>query len=252
LAAGLAKAHPDSKILCFDHFAWAGGANWSQKSGTEHQKNEDFLPDFLNNTKVFSNQIEAVRSTIANISLPDGDVEIMVLDAPKRLNDISAILKQLAGKTIPGKTILAWQDFKHGASFEIAATLFALSDKIIPIHSVTKGCMLAFRVRETWDEEDVTAEKLDFSQWSAEDCRDIWNYWMAVMPVSQQPSFAIGLLMLLNDLGHINDLQTEARRIVEMRDEPLARKMDKWAKTSLATRYAAVFEAYDDVVKAVG
>jgi hypothetical protein len=116
LAAGLSEAHPGKTLTCFDHFIWASGANWG-KAGTENDAGSDFMPDFLSNTRKYNDIIHAVKSKIIDINLADKQIEIIVLDGPKRKKDISAILSQLAGRIIPGMTELVWQDFMRAPSF---------------------------------------------------------------------------------------------------------------------------------------
>ena len=245
LAAGLAAAHDDAQMNCFDHFRWSGGTNWDQKTHTVHARNEDFMPEFLANLGPYAARIRPVRTKISEISLPDEAVEIMVLDAPKRLRDISASLTQIAGRTIPSTTILAWQDFMHGASFEIPATLYALRDKLSPIHSITTGCMLAFRVTDGWRAEEVSVHALDFSHWSSAECVAVWEYWLPAVSPSQQPAFRIGLAMLLHDLGHAEAANEETVRLARTHGAALAAKMAKWGEGSLRARYAPVFAAFE-------
>lgn len=240
LAAGLRVAHPGKRLTCFDHFEWAKGANWPQATGTHHDPGSDFMPDFLHNTSQFADIITAKKCKIKDITLADDQIEIAVLDAPKRVGDVSAILTQLSDRIIPGKTILAWQDFMHAPSFEIAACLYAIAEHLEPVHAVTDGCLVAFKVRQKWAPRQASVSSLSFGRWSVDRARSAWTYWAPLVPDSLRPRFHAGLAMLLHDLGKPKEAKEEFLKVA---DDPLLRvSMKKWRETSLARRYTPLFQ----------
>lgn len=245
ICAGLKQKHPGTKLTCYDHFEWAGGANWNALIGSNHEAGSDFMQMFFDNVKDYKDVVDARKSKIRDIEIPQGPVEIIVLDAPKRTTDVSSVLTAISGQVIPNKTILAWQDFMHGPSFEIAACLYSIADYLEPIHAVEGGNLVAFRVLKDWSPKIVTVDALSFVHWSSEKAKAVHKYWSKVVTEDYQATFGIGQAMLLHDIGEIdqackifNEIQLD--KMTELR-------MDRWSHTSLAKRYEALFQEYAKV-----
>jgi hypothetical protein len=240
LAAGLQSKNATRKLICYDHFEWAGGANWLAKSKTSHTAGSDFMDDFLDNVSDYSHLIDARKSKIKDIEFDPQKISILVLDAPKRVADISKIYRCLSKKVELGTTILAWQDFLHPASFEIPACLYAMAKYQEPAHVVSDGTLVGFRAIANWDVKDVTPEILSFNDWSLSECFEAWEYWDIVVPDYQKPSFQSGLAMLLHDLGYYDEALNLLSSVI---DDKLCRlRWNKWKATSLSKRYAKLFE----------
>jgi len=135
--------------------------------------------------------------------------------------------------------VLVWQDFMHAPSFEIPACLYALADKLEPVHAVTNGSLVAFRLKRDWSRVEVSPNALSFDHWQPEQARAVWDYWLPIIPQINRTSFKAGLAFLMHDLGAID----EASELIAglPADERLALGMARWKETSLATRYAALF-----------
>ncbi|SMY10363.1 class I SAM-dependent methyltransferase [Flavimaricola marinus] len=243
LAAGLSSNRLANKLVCYDHFQWAGGANWSSKAKSPRtlEAGDDFMQDFLDNVADYSDLIDARRSKIENIEFDADNIELLILDAPKRAADIFAVMNGVADKVIPGHTIIAWQDFLHPASFEIPAVLADMAAFQTPAHIVDDGTMVGFQVEKRWTAADVTKAALGFRNWSLEECSVAWESWRSIVPTAAWPSFQSGLSMLLHDNGMID----EACRLLEtIIDDKLCKaRWQKWRKTSIPARYPRLFEA---------
>lgn len=242
LAAGIAANPKASKLVCYDHFQWAGGANWSTKakSGRKRDAGDDFMPDFLENVADFEEIIDARRSKIKDVEFDPDPIEILVLDAPKRATDIAAVLNGASDRVILGKTVIAWQDFLHPASFEIPAVLAEMAAFERPIHVVDDGTMVGFQVEKLWTKADVTKAAIAFTNWSLEESHEAWDYWRAIVPERAWPSFQSGLAMLLHDKGMIDEACALLETIID--DKLCMARWQKWRKTSIPTRYARLFE----------
>lgn len=239
LASGLKERESVERVICYDHFEWAGGGGWNQKNAPQKSVGSDFMQEFMVNTKPFSNWIEARRSKIQDIRLPNEKVEVIVLDAPKRTIDISSILIQLANRTIPEQTVMAWQDFLHPPSFEIPAALYALHDHLDICHFVTEGTVVGFKIETPWTARDALPAQLSYKTWSLEEAIEAWDFWLALIPERELPSFRTGLAMLLHDIGYIEAAQ---RVLEDCLSDPLAlARWKKWDDTSLPKRYEALF-----------
>ncbi|MEQ8964373.1 MAG: class I SAM-dependent methyltransferase [Azospirillaceae bacterium] len=240
LAAGLRDSGLPGVVRCYDHFQWAGGANWHAKSGIMREPGSDFMPDFLAHTAPFADRIDAKRSTVTKLEFDPGPIELLVVDAPKRTKDVAALLAKLSPHVMPGVTVMAWQDFMHSASFEIPACLSSLTDHLEPLRPVEVGSLAAFRIRRPWRPRDVAADRLDFHHWSPVRAVAEWEAWKPFVPDDLWPSFLSGLAMLLHDNGSIgtaNDI------LEEVKDDPLVKaRWQRWCRTSLANRYAPLFD----------
>ena len=240
LAAALKETHPGKVLICFDHFEWAGGVSWAQKGGPQHyQKRDDFMPDFLRNVRHYLDVIDARKIKIRDITLDD-HVEVIVLDAPKRLRDISAVLNALSDKVIPGKTMMAWQDFLHAPSFEIPAALFSLRNYIEPVHVISTGSMVTFKVRRRWSANASSVRALSFGQWSVRKAYEVWDYWDRLIPDHRKAVFRSGLAMLLHDIDNVEEGNRVLTEVID--DKVCKEKWKSLRETSLGERYAALFD----------
>lgn len=239
IAHGLRTRHAKHKLISIDHFEWAGGANWTQKAQSVRKKGDDFLPDFISNLDGYLDRLDIRREKIQALRIKECPVEVVVLDAPKRLADISTVMTQLAGRLLPGTSILCWQDFMHPASFEIPACLSRFHDYLEPLHVVEDGSLVAFRVKENWTRRASGERLLSFSGWSIDYAEKIWDSWEGILPEQRKPSFRAGLSMLLHDLGHVSEAKA---MLAAVSDDPIIiAQWDRWSRTSLATRYSALF-----------
>jgi len=239
LAAGLRDAGRSDRIRCFDHYRWAGGANWQARLGASRERGSDFMPDFERYTHPLRNHIDSRRCKIADLAFDFGPVEILVVDAPKRLKDISALLQKFGPHAIPGVTVMAWQDFMHTASSEIPACLSHLMDKLEPIAPVETGSMVALRVVKAWQPEDVTVERLDFHDWSVRRAEAEWAAWRPFVPAHLRPSFHSGLAMILHDMDKIDAAIAVLDKTKD--DELVRQRWERFQRTSLLDRYAPLF-----------
>lgn len=241
LAAGL-RANPHVQdLVCYDHYQWAGGANWATKSNANvgREAGEDFMPDFLKNVADYADIIDARRSKIRDIAFDPGEIEILVLDAPKRAADIAAVLTGISSHIIPGETIIAWQDFMHPVSFEIPAILAELTEFQSPVHVVRDGTMVGFRIDKVWTDADVTRAAIAFRNWSLKDGTDAWRNWKSIVPEPAWASFQSGLAMLLHDNGLVEEACDLLETIID--DKLCMARWQKWRKTSIPARYPALF-----------
>ena len=246
IASGVQARGTGAKMLCYDHFEWAGGGGWNQKNAPDKSAGSDFMPEFLANTAPYADSIEAHRAKISELRLPEGKIEVLILDAPKRIIDISTILVQLADKAIAGQTITAWQDFLHPPSFEIPAALYGLRDYMEPCHFVTQGTVIGLRVVKPWDAQAALPGRLSHKAWTPEEAQAAWDYWHPFIPQHERESFRSGLAMLLHDIGH----KEAARDILKscLKDPVCLARWQKWDDTSLPSRYRSLFSLLEEEI----
>ena len=240
LASGLRSSNLGAKLHSFDQFKWL--KNWNHTTKMKMPDKADFLPVFLNNIESYQDIIEVYRTKMCDLSWIGEPVEILFLDAPKRLPDISRILTIFAKYLIPGVSIIVWQDFLHGPSFEIAASLSNLYKYIKPLHVVSPGSTVSFRVSKVIPEWKLSEKALGFSHWDAKFAKKIWESWQVVVPDERRGMFLFGLAMLLHDIGEYRSAREIVKSLVQ--DPILIIKMSQWKNTTLFDRYRMLFETF--------
>jgi hypothetical protein len=240
LASGLRINNVGAKLHCFDHFKWS--KNWYYTTHINMPDKTDFLPMFLNNIVSYRDIIEVHRTTMRDLSWVGEPVEILFLDAPKRLSDISSVLTAFAKCLIPGVSIIVWQDFRHCPSFEIPASMSSLYRYVRPLHVVTSGCTVSFRVSRVFPKRKVSEKALSFRHWSENFAKRVWEAWQVVVPEERRGLFKFGLAMLLHDIGEFKSAQEITKSLAQ--DSFLGAKMSIWKNTNLFDRYRMLFEAF--------
>ena len=240
LASGLRSNSFGTKLHCFDHFKWS--KTWNHTTQIEMPDKADFLPIFLNNIESYRDIIEVYRTRMRDLSWIGGPVEILFLDAPKRLSDISSVLTAFSKYLIPKISIVVWQDFLHGPSFEIAASISNLYKYLKPLHTVTSGCTVSFRVSKVFPEWKLSEKALGFSHWDEKFAKKVWESWQVVVPDERRGLFLLGLAMLLHDIGEYRSATEIIKSLVQ--DPSLKTKMSRWKNTTLFDRYRMLFETF--------
>jgi hypothetical protein len=168
-------------------------------------------------------------------------VEILFLDAPKRLVDISAALTQFGPHLEPNFSLIVCQDYAHAPSFELAAALSQLGDKLELVHVVREQSTVSFMLADRITPEETTEQALTFRVWSIAEGKARWALILGALPESTAERLELGLAMLLHDLGHVEEavkLVHETKLTDAMRNQ-----WRDWARPYLYPRYAPVFEA---------
>ena len=245
LAAGLLDSGKKAYIYTFDKFEWLYNSGWSERTNIRLNQGDCFLEQFKHNLKSYSDIIVAKKSSIEDIMWQRNKIEVLVLDAPKRLSDISKVLTTFGPYLIPNKSILVWQDFQHAPSFEIPACLSYLGKYITPIYSVDEGYTVAFRFENYWPSELVSKKNLSFSHWDTGDAENVWEKWSQIIPNNQRNVFGTGLAMLLHDLGYTSKARALIKNAFNIEDERTLSSWKSYKGTSLYNRYNSLFKEID-------
>jgi hypothetical protein len=237
LAAGLERSGHQGRITSIDKFVWVG-ADFEKKAPLGLQRNDDFQPFFLKNVAPLAHCIRSIRSAVEDVVWDGGPIEILFVDAPKRTKAISGLFKAFAASLMPG-ALVVFQDYAHGPSYQLALAIDHLRRHGEPVHVVTPGASVAFRLTRPIAADAVTEEALGFAGWSAAEAEAVWARIMAPLPEEASVQMSAGLPMLLYDLGHVERACAAMRAIA---DEPrIDFRMRRWSTTSLAKRYAELF-----------
>src|SRR5262245_49516528 len=100
LAAGLRDAGYHDALHCFDQFSWR--RSHGLKAPLPLSKGEDFQPYFERNVRPVCPSVRVTKTAIRDLSWDGGPVEILFLDAPKTLPDLSSILAVFGPHLMPG------------------------------------------------------------------------------------------------------------------------------------------------------
>lgn len=242
LGAGLRKAGFDIPLWCFDKFEWAAAASWSERYGIALPDKADFRPLFLEHVRPIYPPVRAVKTDIKRIEWKGGLVEILFLDAPKRLAEISAVLTNFGPYLEPHFSLIVCDDYNHVPSFELAASLSQLGRKLELIHALPDSSTVSFMLRARLSRAETTPKALSFQNWSLAQAKERWASLLGPLPTSSREQLELGLAMLLHDLGHVE----EAIKLVQ-ETEISPTMLERWRRwtvmPSLYARYAPVFDA---------
>lgn len=241
LGAGMRDAGFDRPLWCFDKFEWSGSAGWSERFRIQLADKVDYRPLFLRNVQPIYPAVRAVKTEIKRIKWKGGLVEILFMDAPKRLADISAALTQFGLSLEPNFSLIVCDDYNHAPSFELAAALSQLGSKLQLVHALTDSSTVSFILTDRLTRAETTEHALSFRNWTAAEARQRWRSILDLLPESARERLELGLAMLLHDLGHAEEA------IAVVRATKLTASMIErwrgWAVPSLYGRYRTVFDA---------
>jgi hypothetical protein len=247
-AAGIRDSESPAKrkrVQVFDHFRWRAGG-WDAKRSTAYAEGDSFLGEFTANLGPLLNYVDVHQLPIRDFAWDRGPVELIILDAPKRVPDISRVLRAFAQHTLPGKTIMVWQDFSHYASYTVPACLSRLGLKIEPVHRVNRAPSIGFRVREQWSPSDVSEEALDLAKWTPEEIRDAWNFWQTFVYSSKSIMFAQGEALFLYDIGEPELARKRLHEILSSATEEqgslIVRAWNQPGRVQLRDRYRPLYD----------
>ena len=128
LAAGLRDAGFDDALHCYDRYEWT--KSFTHMTNLPLRKGRSFQPYFEQNVRPIYPNVRVTASTMQSMTWSGDPIEILFLDAPKRLPDISAVLATFGGSLIPGVSIIVLQDYCRFPSFELPTVLDCLGDRL--------------------------------------------------------------------------------------------------------------------------
>lgn len=192
------------------------------------------LGPLLDYVQVHHGQIEFMRWSGEPIA-------VLICDAPKRVPAISPVLTTLRTALHPG-AIMAWQDFCHFPSYEIAACLYRLRHHLEFVEAVVPGTTMSFRVKSQWTPGEVSQANLAVNRWSAKEVAAAWDYWLEFVPAEKVELFKCGRAMFLCDIGQTMDAVSALDRVDH--GGTVGRKWEylRENRPDFVRRYAPLFE----------
>lgn len=239
LAAGLEQSQGPGKLHCFDGFTWA--PNDPGKSDLPLKPGDDFRKYFEANVSPFSHLVTAHQTRIAQIAWSGAPVEVLFLDAPKKLPEVTRCLEVFGPSLIAGKSIIAIQDYQYFPAYALAACMYALRDHLELIHVVLDGSTVAFRVTKPIDLAREKPADWPVSRWSPEQIEENWKVILAALPDQGRDRLEPAKALHLYDCG------AKAEAVSAMRALPMTpfqqKKIGRLARSHTYLGYPELFTA---------
>jgi hypothetical protein len=241
LAAGLRDQGSSARVVAVDRFRW-NARHHPQMFDAGLADGEDFELLLRAHTRELEPWIETVRADLAEFRWDRGPIEILVVDAPKRRADVVRFLEVFGPSLIPGRSLVAFQDYLHEPSYALPALLGCFPEAFRLVDVALPGATVLFEVLHTPVLDSERRQAMDLQRWSAEATERHWRQ-RVLDPLPREAHLAarISLVLLLHDQGHLDTALAELHRVA---GEPkAARRLQRLAEKSLYVRYEALFRS---------
>jgi len=210
IAAGMRDSGVKTKAHTFDRFVWKPSSHDKKAGGPLG------LPPikaFRRHLGPLMEHVDVHAGELRDLAWTSGPVSLLICDAPKRIREISLVLRAFADSIRIG-TVLAWQDFAYFPSYDIPAAMMRLSDHVELVDAVHPGTTAVFRVVRPWSADQVSDAALSIRRWTPDEVESAWDAWGDLLPVAMRPRFACGAAMFLCDLGATGRAQKRLKAII--------------------------------------
>jgi hypothetical protein len=153
LAAGLMQnARPsaaDRVVHAFDFFRYdADMASDFARAGLagRYRQGELFLDSFRAAVEPWSSRIRPAAADLRTESWPGGPIEFLFIDAMKSWELTRGIVRGFFGSLIPGRSLVAHQDFAQFDTPWIPLLMHRLADEFAPLQHVPRSNTVVFRL----------------------------------------------------------------------------------------------------------
>lgn len=253
LAEGVRRSN-HGKVHVYDRFVWDPSHErkaraWEKehqsgyKSGATSDK--PLLQKFKDNLGSLLPYVTVHEGDIKNARWEDpNQISLMVLDAPKRVREISRVLTEFGPHLVKGAK-MAWQDFAHFPSYEIVACLSPLVGRFIDLDcAIYPGTTAIFTVRKIWSAEDVSEKAFALKNWRQQDIVKTWSVYELMLPEPMRPRFACGAVMFLHDIGATKQAREMLKQLIKDHGPEI---LPKWRyirehRSSLAVKYRQLLD----------
>ncbi|MDJ0785676.1 MAG: class I SAM-dependent methyltransferase [Myxococcota bacterium] len=238
LAAGLRLRRDEPVLHCFDRFVWR--PEHADTVALPLQAGESFEAIFLDNVRAVYPNVRTHAGEIRDIAWSGEPIELLVLDAPKQLPDLSTVLSVFGPSLLEGGRIVL-EDFLYFPAYPIACVLSRLGDVLAYEHVVDRSHTVALRVEAPLACGDAQPLDWDPSRWSPAEVRARWDAILEPLPEPARRRLAPGRWLHLHDLGAVDEACAGVRGLDLNRDEQAL--WERLAQTHLHDRYAPLFAA---------
>lgn len=237
LAAGLRDAGYTDRLHCYDRFEWR--RLHGNKADLDLDIGDDFQPHFEANVRPIAPDVRVTKADLSEIRWDGGPIEILFLDAPKKLRAISDAFAAFGPALVPGLSVIVFQDYTHLPSYPLAAIVSCLSDRLELLHVVETGGTATFAVRGPLDFRDSQPREWNYATWTTERAVDTWNRVLEPLGAYARRRLESGIAFVLADLG---DREAARQWLRDHAQDPYVVK--EWAHRvglSTAVNYADLF-----------
>ena len=239
LAAGLRQAGYNDGLYCYDRYVWK--QDTQRNDFLRLRDGEDFQPHFERNMQTVFPNVLSTKIDLEDIVWNGGGIEILFLDAPKKLNTISRALSIFGPHLIPNVSLIVLQDYLFFPSFALAAVFNRLGDRVELVHAVEEGDTVTFLVRKPLAFSQYQPMDWNPFSWTKEEIFDRWDQILQPLNPDSRSRLAPALPVLLYTIG---EREFAIRTLREMK---FSAKMEAlWkdlAKSSFYRRYRPLFNA---------
>lgn len=129
LARGLKDRGFPVKVYCYDRFiADASEVKKAHTQGLSLKAGQDTLPLFRSYLKEFGPGVVALKTRVEGMRWDEGPIEILHIDAPKKIAALEHVFRTLGPKLIPMRSIVVMQDFVFPGAYAIPLVLSSMGD----------------------------------------------------------------------------------------------------------------------------
>lgn len=244
IVAGVQHKHPNQKLHCYDNYIWIDFYNSHHSktvSGTPFlNPGEDFLPLFKQYQLQYLDWLEVVKCDMGDIKWTGGPIEVLILDAPKRFEELHRCLKIFLPHLMDN-SIIVFQDFFHSPSYSIPFTLGVLKPHITLDTVVINSSMAVFKRTSSFSSLMLDFAIHNFKE-KPHDQEMVWAKIFSGMPEVLMGVLAVSKAMMHEDLGMLDEIYSTFAMI---RLSTFAKKRAKFLSSvvSYKRKYPYVFQA---------
>jgi hypothetical protein len=200
LAAGLRDAKKDNSLICFDRFSLSSSERVRIKEQGFYFPNLSVNGDTRSLVQkhldtIYPNAV-LKKQSIDEIVWDNGPIEIVHLDAPKRMSDIVHILKVFGPYLIPNTSLIVVQDFCVPRAYALPLIFGALgkSFELVEVPS-SSSTTVTFKYINPY----VINDSLDLNNWQSFSALEITRSFFKQVTKEQQRLLMIGLAFFCYD-----------------------------------------------------
>lgn len=229
LAEGL-LANPNAvgaKIHAYDRFLWDDFLKdwWNGKNlPPPHIVNESVLPEFLDRTLAWHDQIIVHEQDLNVARWESGPIEFLLVDAMKSPELGEAISREFFSRLVPGKSYLAHQDFAHFFTSWIHLLQFRLRNHFDVVADVPKSGTVVFQCKKTLSPEDLRG--ISFHSSPAEEIEEAFAYSLGIVSQDKRANIIAAKAMAYVHRGDL-DRARQVLKTVSPGTKTLGRELEK-------------------------
>ncbi len=236
LAAGMAAAGRKDPLYCYDGFRWQ--PHYASTLDLGLADGESFQPHFEANVRPVHPHLVVTACDLLDLHWQRGPIELLVLDAPKQLPEISATLATFSPVLRPG-SLVVMEDFLYFPAYTLAWVIGRLGDRVSLQHVVRESHTVGVRIEAPLEAE--RAQGVDFQPLRATpaEAEAGWDALLDPLPDDARTRLGPGRILHLYDLGEEDLARARLRERAIGDAEQL--EWERLAGTHLQHRYPGLF-----------